>query len=144
MFIFEFPSIGKELTIGVLEKLETVIGLRIIRDRKNRTMEIDQSAAVEKMIQKYHLDGLRGRDIPYLNNTKYSKDQMPASEEDRLDTNEYPFLSLMMTISHIACYSRLELKFPLSQLRKYQHNPGLEHWKGLLVIAAYLKKHPNR
>lgn len=31
-------SIGKELTIGVLEKLETVIGLRIIRDRKNRTM----------------------------------------------------------------------------------------------------------
>ena len=68
---------------------------------------------------------------------------MPASEEDRLDTNEYPFLSLMMTISHIACYSRLELKFPLSQLRKYQHNPGLEHWKGLLVIAAYLKKHPN-
>ena len=56
---------------------------------------------------------------------------------------QFPVRSLGGKIMYLAENTRPEIKFAIGKLSRYFHDPHLVHWKGLVVLAQYLRKHVN-
>lgn len=130
-------------TFGSDDQISTLLGLEITRNRQERTMEINCGAKIRDMLKRYGLDNRTVRaETPHYMRQKLNSLQCPPADKP-LDKMQYPYLSLLMTVSWIAMHCRIELLFILSLLRQFQQNPGEEHFKALIRICDYLRTYPD-
>ena len=74
--------------------------------------------------------------IPMDQNNKPNKDDQP----DAVDISILkPYRSLLGSLSHLARFTRPDIKFAVFYLARYQARPGERHLKGLFRILRYLK-----
>ena len=66
----------------------------------------------------------------------------PNSVEAR-EMKQYPVRALGGKIMYLAENTRPEIKLAIGKISRYFHNPHMVHWKGLVVLAMYLRKHVN-
>ena len=130
-------------TFGSEDRITTLLGLEITRNRSERTMEINCGAKIRAMLKRYGLDHRTNRaETPHYMRQKLTSLQCPAADQP-LDKMQYPYLSLLMTVAWIAMHCRIELLFILSLLRQFQQNPGEEHFNALIRVCDYLRTYPD-
>jgi hypothetical protein len=111
------------------------LGNKIIRDRSNRILEINQGH--------YALEILKQADAYGL--TKIYPTQLPMDQTLKLSKNEgeqvrgTEFRSLIGGLMYLCQWTRPDLAFSVSELAKYMSNPSQLHWDALHRVLRYLK-----
>ena len=103
-----------------------MLSARITRDRKNRILYMDQSAAITRVAEKCGLTDDKGR------NFKSPMSTAPLTKHVEKST-DFDYLSIVGSLLHICGVSRPDCAFSVSCLARHSKTAGDEHVEALLL-----------
>jgi hypothetical protein len=115
------------------------LGIKIIRDRKNRTMQLSQDSYIAKVASKFELDN-----ISKTENTKSRLITVPISKilsksTDIASASEvHEFQQKVGSILYAAICTRPDAAFAASHLSQFLTNPNEEHMSAANQCISYL------
>ncbi|KAI1003194.1 hypothetical protein K3495_g5013 [Podosphaera aphanis] len=119
-----------------LGEMEMFLGMRITRNRKDRTLWLDQQQYLERILTKFGIPKARHR--PASTPIEGYENLSPASDDElRIDPTEYSMIigSLMFAM----VYTRADIAFALGRLSQYMKEPTEKHGRALKRLMRYLR-----
>ena len=116
-----------------------MLGMVIERDRKKKTIELNQHAYIKKMLEAFEMDECKGKVTPSIPNKRLDNSQSPQTDEERKEMETKPYRSLVGSLIHLANVSRFDISFAVADASRFLANPGPEHWKAAKRILEYVK-----
>ena len=77
--------------LGVAKK---ILGIKISRDRKNRTLTLSQDNYVEKVSQHFSMENAKVVSSPLPSHLKLTKEMCPKTQEEEDKMSKLPMLQL--------------------------------------------------
>ena len=124
-------SLMEKFEMKDLGELRWFLGMRITRDRGRRTLGIDQSQYIDKMVANYQLPNKTAWTPVEAGHDFVSYD--PKSQI----TKKYQ--SLIGSLMYAMCGTRPDIAYGVSTLSRFNHNPSSEHYNAALRILKYLE-----
>jgi hypothetical protein len=113
-------------------EIHWLLGFEIMRDRKARTIVLNQKAYIVAMAKKFGQENARPVYTPLDQGTILSKDQCPVNPINA------PFREGCGHILWPATTTRPDVQYPAGHLAQFMENPSEEHWRAVLRIIRYL------
>jgi hypothetical protein len=123
-----------------LGALSYCLGLAFTRDRKARTLEIDQEKYIRETLNLFDMSECFEASTPADPNIKLSPAHCPKSKKDVDFMSKIPYREAVGRVLYIMCCTRPDIAFAVNQCARFMDNPGIEHWNGILRILRYLKR----
>lgn len=119
-----------------LGEVHKVLGVRVTRDRKHRTIFLDQEQYLRAVLDKFGMSNRKHKDkkIPSADYTSFR----PAADNDtRIDATEYQqgIGSLMFAM----VLTRPDIAFTLGKLSQYMSDPAEHHGHAMKNLLRYLR-----
>ena len=116
-----------------------ILGMNIIRDRKNFSLVLNQSAYVDKILSKFSISDAKSVNVPLASHFVLSKDQSPKTETEISDMKKVPYSNAIGFVMYLMVSTRPDIAYAVSCLSRYMSNPGMPHWNALKWLLRYLK-----
>ena len=137
----------KRFTINHVRDVEMFVGIEIKRDRKQRTLELTQTANIEKMLRKFKLIDAEGQPeygvaTPMQENTKISKADCcngDAKLTAELRDLGFDFISAAASCLYVSICTRPDIAFAAKEHCKVMSDPGPKHVPSLKRLMKYLR-----
>ena len=78
--------------------------------------------------------------LPFRHGLAFSKDQCTKTQEERDRMPRVPYASAVGSLIYAMLYTRPDIYFSIGMVRRYQSNPGPEHWTAVKHILKYLRR----
>lgn len=128
-------QIATEYKFSDMGEISHFLGLRITRNRKARTLSIDQQHYIDKMIQRFDMQDAPPRKTPLASSTK-----LVASENPQVDPSfQRQYQSIVGSLMYAMLGSRPDICFTVNKLSQFGSNPNEEHMAAAIRVLQYLK-----
>lgn len=136
--ILDFGSkLSKRFKTKYLGEAKRILGIRIIRNRKNRTIYLDQSAYLRQMLRQLNMDReskfanrIPMTDQSGLRRTKAGDDIVPKRVyQQQIGSVMFPMV-----------YTRPDIAFATGKLAQYMDNPNSRHARSMKNLLRYLRE----
>jgi hypothetical protein len=114
------------------------LGFEIRRDRKTRTISINQQAYIESMVEKFRLTGARQVSTPMEMNAQFTKEQCPSTINQVAKMKGVPYSEAIGSVLWPVVVSRPDAAYAVGILSQFIQNPGPVHWEGVKRLISYL------
>jgi hypothetical protein len=131
-------TLRSRFTTRNLGEIEKVLGVRVIRDRKKRSITLDQEEYLDRTLNRFNIthgqkDGkkvpIQPLDYEYLR---------PAIEQDELiDVKEYQ--QIIGSLMHAMVLTRPDIAFALGRLAQFMAKPNVHHGRMLKNLMRYIR-----
>lgn len=111
------------------------LGMSIERDREHRTIKLGQERLVNDLMDKFSLTDCKPKYTPMAS-------LVTGTEGDPLDTERFPYMSLVGSLLYLSCCTRPDISQPVGVLARYMSKPTTTLWtaaKGVLRYVASTK-----
>ena len=115
------------------EELKWFLGIRILRDRKDKKLWLNQASYLEKMLGKFSLEKDRCPKSPMQHAVELVPNQGTATKA-QIDL----YQSKVGSISHAAVMTRPDVSFTHSKLAQFLTNPSAQHMEAADRCIRYL------
>ena len=114
------------------------LGFKIRRNRKARTISINQHAYVESMVKKFWLTNAKKVPIPIDPHTQYSTKQCPSTLAQEAWMKGIPYCKAISSILWPTVISHPDTVYAVGILPQFMQNPGPAHWEVVKWVISYL------
>ena len=123
--------------------LQMILGMRVVRDREQETIRVDQGLYIDKIFKKFNMQNCQTVSTPEANIhlSELSKDEM--SDEQKEYMKKVPYREAIGALLYAAICTRPDIAHAVNQVSQYQINPTPAHWTAVKRIIRYLKSCPN-
>jgi hypothetical protein len=125
-------DLRKHFEITDLGEIQWLLGFEIRRDRRARTITINQKAYLEAMATRFGLTQANLMYTPMEPGAVLSKDQCPHYPIDA------PYHEACGHMLWPAVISRPDVQFSIGVLSRFMQNPAEVHWTALKRVMKYL------
>jgi hypothetical protein len=145
-------ALMRRFKIQDLGDAKLILGMRITRDRRERTLKVDQEAYIKKVLEKWHMqdcipvhtpevEGIHLSAFPSGSDQEQSTRSHPPQyvEFDAMTHSEYAFGSAVGSVSYAAVTSRPDISHAVGVLSRFLGNPLPHHWDAMKRLLRYLK-----
>jgi hypothetical protein len=122
-----------------LGPLESILGIRVIRNRQNRTLTMSQEKYVDNLLIKFKLSDVKSVKTPLDPGCSLSKDMSPVTEEQKTLALKQPYRQVVGSLMYLMVCTRPDIAFAICQLSRYSSNHGSGHWSALMHVMRYVK-----
>jgi hypothetical protein len=138
----------KKYGITELNDAEVVLGMRVTRDRKKRTIVLDQEVYVKKLLESYGMTSCNGAETPEEEASvakareaaaKDSGEEEPATAEG---IEQYG--SLVGALLYAGMTTRPDIAHAVNGLARFVSKPTNAHWVACKRVLRYLKSTASR
>ena len=135
------------LIIEALGEPTWILGMGVTRNRKQRTITLDQQLMIDNLYNKFcSKDKKTGprkvKDwlVPMSESCRVSASDMPTEEEKQRLPKDFHhlYMSLIGSLTYIQTRTRPDVSFAVSRLARYMVNPGKKHMKCAIGVLKYL------
>lgn len=133
-------NLTKNFSMKDLGLAGSCIGMQITRDRKAGTISLDQQKYTEAIIEKFCMNDCNSIDSPVGPNTKLTKEMSANTNDELADMKDVPYQEAVGNILYLAQCTRPDITFAISNVSKFNNQPGRSHWNAVKRIFRYLKK----
>ena len=116
-----------------LGEAKEYLGIQIIRDRKKKTITLDQATYALKVIKRFGLENCRGKAQPLPSGYKPSLNTKTATP-----TLRSRYQSVIGSLLYIMLGTRPDLGYSVIKMSQFSANPSEEHLQKALHIVHYL------
>jgi len=110
-----------------------ILGIRFERNLAEKTINLDQTAYIEKLFEQYNLQGT----IPARTPMDAAFRLVAFNESDAV--SEYSdYRSLLGALLYISTATRPDIAFAVGFLARFQNKVNANHWEALVRILRYL------
>nr|GEX92539.1 zinc finger, CCHC-type [Tanacetum cinerariifolium] len=128
------------------ETLSPVADIRAIRiliaiavDRSRRLIGLCQSAYIEKILKRFHIENSKRRSNLIQEKLKLSKSQGASTPDELKRMQNMPYASAVGSIMYAVRCTRLDVAFTQNIASRFQQNPGDLHRTTIKNIMKYLR-----
>ena len=121
-----------------LGDIEWILGMRVVRDRRRRTLRIDQQTYVHTILHRFDMNDCNLSRTP-SGTHKLSRHDEPITIEEgkKIDRSEY--ISMVGSLLYASTSTRPDISYSVGVLSRYMHNPGLQHVVACKRVLRYMK-----
>ena len=128
--IAEFKkAISGRFNMKDLGALSSILGMKIMRDREARTLEITQTAYVEKVLERFQMDECKPVGTPAEGSLTRNKEAGPDRE----------YMSLVGSLLYAAMVSRPDIAYAVQALGRHLQGTTDEHFVAAKRVLRYLQ-----
>jgi hypothetical protein len=130
-----YKKLSKRFKAKNLGEIHKILGVRVARDRKNRTIYLDQEEYLRQALEKlgFAAPTHKSKCHPSADYADYS----PTTDEDtRIDTTEYQHA--VGKLMYAMILTRPDIAFTLGKLSQHMSSPCERHGKALKKLLRYL------
>lgn len=102
-----------------LRKAIRILGIDIIRDRKNGCLFVSQRNYLEKVLSRYGMSQAKSVVTPLSSQFKLSKTQKPKTEEEENKMQEIPYANAVGCLMYLMVYKRPHMIYGLSIVSRF-------------------------
>ena len=122
-----------------MEKATYILGIRIYRDRLNKTIGLCQDTYIDKVLHRFKMHDSKKGFLPMSHGITLSKTQCPSTQDERERMSKIPYASAKGSIMYAMICTRPDVACALSMTSRYQSDPGESHWTTVKNILKYLR-----
>nr|AMY96445.1 gag/pol protein [Momordica dioica] len=126
-----------------LGEAQYILGIRIYRDRSNKTIGMSQSTYIDKVLSRFKMQDSKKGLLPFRHGIHLSKEQCPKTPQEVEDMRNIPYSSAIGSLMYAMLCTRPDVCYALSIVSRYQSNPGRDHWTAVKNILKYLRRTRN-
>ena len=104
-----------------------VLGIKILRDRKNKLLALSQENYIDKVLERFSMENSKKGQFPTRHGITLCKDQCPKTPQEQEDMRKYPYASAVGSLMYAMLCTRPDICYAVGIVSRYQSNPGLEH-----------------
>ena len=130
--------LGKCFALKDLGEAETMLGIRIYRDRSHRLLGLSQEKYIDKVLKRFSMENSKKGLIPLQQGVVLSKKDCPCTKEQREYMSKVPYASAIGSIMYAMLCTRVDVAYALSVTSRFQQDPGESHWsavKNILILT---------
>ncbi|GJS45341.1 retrotransposon protein, putative, ty1-copia subclass [Tanacetum coccineum] len=116
-----------------------ILGIKIYRDRTRQLISLCQSAYIEKILKRFHMENSKHGSIPMQDKLRLSKSQGASTPAKLESMQNVPYASTMGSIMYDVRCTRPDVAFAQNIISRFQQNPGDLHWTTVKNILKYLR-----
>ncbi|KAI9157593.1 hypothetical protein LWI28_024839 [Acer negundo] len=117
-----------------------ILGIQVIRDRKNRTIALSQASYIDKILSRFSMHDSKKGMLPFRHGIKLSKEQVPKNEHEEQFISRVPYASAVGSLMYAMLCTRPDICFVVGIVSRFQSKPGPDHWTAVKHIFKYLKR----
>lgn len=126
-------AISKAFKVKDMGELRFVLGMEVLRDRARRTLELRQTAYLDRIVERFGMENCRPTKTPAEVGL-----QLPRlSGGDGHYNSDY--MSLVGSIQYAATCTRPDLAYIAQVLSRHMQASGEEHWIAAKRVLRYIK-----
>ena len=114
------------------------LGLKVERNRDNRTIKLSQSTYIEKVLEKFHMQNAKTTTTPMKEGSLF-RNESQASESDIKH-----YQAIVGSIMFAVIETRLDIAYATSVVSRHAKNPGKSHMEAANQILRYLSATRDR
>ena len=137
-YITDFKvRLNQQFTIKDFGEVRNILGMCVTRDRQNRTIRLDQTDYIRKLVEKFRLSPDRTyspKPIPISKATVRSPVDPAAPSIEGI----YPFRSAIGGLLYANMCTRPDISYAVSSLASHNSNPKKVHWLGVMELLKYI------
>ncbi|KAL7153110.1 hypothetical protein ABFS83_04G143500 [Erythranthe nasuta] len=111
----------------------------IVRNIKDCSLFLNQSAYVEKILDKFSIKNAKSVSVHFAAHFLLSKEQSPKTEPEMCDMKSVPYANAIGSIMYLMVSTRPDIAYDVSCLSRYMANPGMPHWEAVKWLMRYLR-----
>jgi len=104
-----------------------ILGMRIIRDRKNRKLTLSQNEYIQKVLKIFIMHNTKPVSTPFASHFKLRKEMCPKTQEDMDYMSKVPYASAVGSLMYAMVCTRPDIAHAVGVVSKYMNNPRKEH-----------------
>lgn len=97
-----------------LEEAKRILGIDIIRDRKNGILKLSQEDYALKMLKHFGMSSCKPVNVPLANQFKLSSLQSPVTAEEKQQMSSIPYTSAVGSLMYLMVCTRPDIAHGLS------------------------------
>jgi hypothetical protein len=110
-----------------------VLGLKLERDRRSRTIQLSQEAYIERILVRFGMENATTIGTPL-------EDAKPEVSKDDVDPRRQKwYLSIVGSLMWVSQSLRPDISFAVGLLSRFSHNPTEDHLRVAKRVLRYLK-----
>ncbi|GJU91702.1 retrotransposon protein, putative, ty1-copia subclass [Tanacetum coccineum] len=129
--------LGKCFAMKDLGEAAYILGIKIYRDRSRRLIGLCQSAYIEKILKRFHMENSKRGSIPMQDKLRLSKSQGASTPAELKRMQSVPYASAVGSIMYAVRCTRPDVAFAQNITSRFQQNPGDLHWTTVKNILKY-------
>ncbi|KAA0040688.1 gag/pol protein [Cucumis melo var. makuwa] len=123
-----------------LRNAQYVLGIQIVRNRKNKTLAMSQTSYIDKMLSRYKMQNSKKGMLLYRYGIHLSKEQCPKIPQEVEDMSNIPYASAVRSLMYVMLCTRPDICYSVGIVNRYQSNHGRDHWTAVKNILKYLRR----
>lgn len=111
------------------------LGVRITRDRHNRTIHLSQENYLTDVLEKFGMSESK----PVITPIAPSISLTPASKEEHELCKSFPYLEIIGSLNHASVNTRPDISYAVSNLAQFSSSYGPDHVTAVKHLLRYIK-----
>ena len=132
-------QLSKRFELRDLGPTSFLLGIEIVRDRPNRSISISQRQYIVDMLDRFGFSGCTPVQTPMQPGLRLSEEMCPSTASERTEMSKLPYINAVGALMYLATCTRPDISFTVSQLARFNSNPGRQHWAAVKHLFRYLK-----
>ena len=128
-----------EFEMKDLGDARVILGMEIVRDRKSRTLRLTQKSYIQKILNRFNLDGAKSESTSLPSHIKITKDDCPAGDIGKAEMSKISYASAVGSLVYVTVCTRPDLAHSVGVISCFLSNPGKSHWAAVKTVFRYLK-----
>jgi hypothetical protein len=116
-----------------------ILGMKIARNREERTLKLSQDEYIGKVLKRFNMEGAKPVSTPLAGHFRLAKGQSPSTQEERNAMTKVPYASAVGSLMYAMVCMRPDIAHAVGVVSRFMQNPGREHWNAVKWILRYLK-----
>ncbi|GKC59530.1 retrotransposon protein, putative, ty1-copia subclass, partial [Tanacetum coccineum] len=131
--------LGRCFAMKDLGEAAYILGIKIYIDRSLRLIGLCQSAYIEKILKRFHMENSKRGSIPMQGKLSLSKSQGASTPDELKRMQNVPYASAVGSIMYDVRCTLPDVTFAQNITSRFQQNPSDLHWTTVKNILKYLR-----
>ena len=135
--------LAKQFQMKDLGEASYVLGIQLIRDRKNRLLALSQASYIDKVLIRFAMQNSKKGNLPSRHGISLFKEQCPKTPQEEESISRVPYASAVGSLMYAMLCTRPDICYAVGIVSRFQSNLGFDYWIGIKHILKYLRRTRN-
>lgn len=120
-------SLKREFKVKDLGEPKEFLGIKISRDRKSKTLELNQKNYINKALARFGFEDMHPQRTPMVTTQVMNKERREREDEcsPYQESKPIPYREAIGTLLYLACATRPDIAYAVNVLSRHQSNPTI-------------------
>ena len=130
----------QEYKLSDVGEVSKYLQMQIHYNREAGTLFVEQRRYIEEKLREFDMEDCKPVSTPLPQNCRLSVQDCPeVGGPDWKEAQKFPYRQVIGSLMHMSVSTRPDLAHAMSQLSRFNTNPGKAHWKAALHVLRYLQ-----